>query len=132
MTGGYDPTTTPQKSDLIQAQAAVYRRNGIEPVFWPRLAGSWPGYVGARPVRLRLPIENEDKIGRVSGPVWIVLGGRKTRWNLVPTNRYGSVGQGYAESCGQGPAGPSIVRRLGESGVNRLKLGKKSLDSPEA
>jgi acetylornithine deacetylase/succinyl-diaminopimelate desuccinylase-like protein len=45
MTGGYDPTTTPQKSALIQAQAAVYRRNGIEPVFWPRLAGSWPGYV---------------------------------------------------------------------------------------
>jgi acetylornithine deacetylase/succinyl-diaminopimelate desuccinylase-like protein len=45
MTGGYDPTTTPQNSALIQAQAATYRRNGIEPVFWPRLAGSWPGYV---------------------------------------------------------------------------------------
>jgi len=45
MSGGYDPTTTPQKSALIQAQAAVYRRNGIEPIFWPRLAGSWPGYV---------------------------------------------------------------------------------------
>ena len=45
MTGGYDPTTTPQNSALIQAQAAAYRRNGIEPVFWPRLAGSWPGYV---------------------------------------------------------------------------------------
>jgi acetylornithine deacetylase/succinyl-diaminopimelate desuccinylase-like protein len=45
MTGGYDPTTTPQKSSLIQAQAAVYRRHGIDPVFWPRLAGSWPGYV---------------------------------------------------------------------------------------
>jgi acetylornithine deacetylase/succinyl-diaminopimelate desuccinylase-like protein len=45
MTGGYDPTTTPQQSGLIQAQAAVYRRNGIDPVFWPRLAGSWPGYV---------------------------------------------------------------------------------------
>jgi len=45
MTGGYDPTTTPQNSALIRAQAAVYRRNGIEPVFWPRLAGSWPGYV---------------------------------------------------------------------------------------
>ena len=45
MTGGYDPTTTPRKSALIGAQAAVYRRNGIEPVFWPRLAGSWPGYV---------------------------------------------------------------------------------------
>lgn len=45
MSGGYDPTTTPRNSALINAQAAVYRRHGIEPVFWPRLAGSWPGYV---------------------------------------------------------------------------------------
>jgi acetylornithine deacetylase/succinyl-diaminopimelate desuccinylase-like protein len=45
MTGGYDPTTTPQNSALVRAQANVYRRNGIEPVFWPRMAGSWPGYV---------------------------------------------------------------------------------------
>lgn len=45
MTGGYDPTTTPRNSSLIRAQAAAYRREGIEPVFWPRLAGSWPGYV---------------------------------------------------------------------------------------
>ena len=45
MTGGYDPTTTPMKSSLIQAQASVYRKHGIDPVLWPRLAGSWPGYV---------------------------------------------------------------------------------------
>ena len=45
MTGGYDPTTTPSGSGLIKAQAAVYQRNGLDPVFWPRLAGSWPGYV---------------------------------------------------------------------------------------
>ena len=45
MTGGYDPTTTAADSRLVQAQAAVYRRNGHDPVFWPRLAGSWPGYV---------------------------------------------------------------------------------------
>jgi acetylornithine deacetylase/succinyl-diaminopimelate desuccinylase-like protein len=45
MTGGYDPTTTPRDSALIKAQAAVYRRHGLDPVFWPRLAGSWPGYV---------------------------------------------------------------------------------------
>jgi acetylornithine deacetylase/succinyl-diaminopimelate desuccinylase-like protein len=45
MTGGYDPTTTPADAALIQAQAAVYRRAGIQPVFWPRIAGSWPGYV---------------------------------------------------------------------------------------
>jgi acetylornithine deacetylase/succinyl-diaminopimelate desuccinylase-like protein len=45
MTGGYDPTSTDANSALVRAQAAVYRRNGIDPIFWPRLAGSWPGYV---------------------------------------------------------------------------------------
>ena len=45
MTGGYDPTTTPKDSALIKAQAAVYRHNGVDPIFWPRLAGSWPGYI---------------------------------------------------------------------------------------
>jgi len=53
MTGGYDPTTTPANSALIQAQAAVYRKNGLDPIFWPRLAGSWPGYVfTGEPLRL--------------------------------------------------------------------------------
>jgi acetylornithine deacetylase/succinyl-diaminopimelate desuccinylase-like protein len=45
MTGGYDPTTTPGDAALIQAQVAVYRRSGIDPVILPRIAGSWPGYV---------------------------------------------------------------------------------------
>jgi acetylornithine deacetylase/succinyl-diaminopimelate desuccinylase-like protein len=45
MTGGYDPTSTPGDAALIRAQASVYRRAGIEPVMWPRNAGSWPGYV---------------------------------------------------------------------------------------
>src|SRR5579885_531861 len=54
MTGGYDPTTTPKNSALIQAQAATYRKNGIDPVFWQRLAGSWPGYVFTGPP-LNLP-----------------------------------------------------------------------------
>jgi acetylornithine deacetylase/succinyl-diaminopimelate desuccinylase-like protein len=45
MTGGYDPTSTPANSPLVQAQAAVYRRAGIDPIIMPRLAGSWPGYV---------------------------------------------------------------------------------------
>ncbi len=45
MTGGYDPTSTPADASLIRAQAAVYRRHGIEPVLLPRNAGSWPGYV---------------------------------------------------------------------------------------
>ncbi|MBV9302664.1 MAG: M20/M25/M40 family metallo-hydrolase [Acidobacteriaceae bacterium] len=45
MTGGYDPNTTPADSALIRAQEAVYRRDGYDPILWPRLAGSWPGYV---------------------------------------------------------------------------------------
>jgi acetylornithine deacetylase/succinyl-diaminopimelate desuccinylase-like protein len=43
--GGYDPTTTQADSRLIQSQVAVYRAAGIEPVLWPRLAGSWPGFL---------------------------------------------------------------------------------------
>jgi len=45
MSGGYDPTSTPADSAVIRAAAAVYRKNGIDPVVLPRLAGSWPGYV---------------------------------------------------------------------------------------
>src|SRR5262249_15611704 len=45
MTGGYDPTSTPADSALIRAQSSVLRRSGIEPLMWPRNAGSWPGYV---------------------------------------------------------------------------------------
>src|SRR5438067_4752990 len=53
MTGGYDPTSTPADSALIRAQAAVYRRAGIDPIIMPRLAGSWPGYVfTGNPLRL--------------------------------------------------------------------------------
>jgi len=53
MTGGYDPTSTPRNSALVNAQAAVYRKHGIDPVFWPRLAGSWPGYIfTAEPLKL--------------------------------------------------------------------------------
>ena len=42
-TGGYDPTETDPDSKLIQAMVATYRKSGIEPLLWPRLAGSWPG-----------------------------------------------------------------------------------------
>ena len=45
MTGGYDPTTTPGDAAVIRAQIAVYRRHGIDPIVWPRNAGSWPGFV---------------------------------------------------------------------------------------
>jgi acetylornithine deacetylase/succinyl-diaminopimelate desuccinylase-like protein len=45
MTGGYDPNSTPADAALIRAQLAVYRRDGLQPILWPRSAGSWPGYV---------------------------------------------------------------------------------------
>jgi acetylornithine deacetylase/succinyl-diaminopimelate desuccinylase-like protein len=45
MTGGYDPTSTPAESAVIRVATEVYKRNGIDPVLLPRLAGSWPGYV---------------------------------------------------------------------------------------
>src|ERR1051326_5192852 len=45
MTGGYDPTSTAPDAALIRAATAVYRRDGIDPILWPRMAGSWPGYV---------------------------------------------------------------------------------------
>jgi acetylornithine deacetylase/succinyl-diaminopimelate desuccinylase-like protein len=45
MSGGYDPTSTPGDSSIIRAETTVYKRNGIDPVILPRLAGSWPGYV---------------------------------------------------------------------------------------
>ncbi|MDP9177416.1 MAG: peptidase dimerization domain-containing protein, partial [Gemmatimonadota bacterium] len=53
MSGGYDPTETAPDSRLIQAQIAAYRTAGIEPLMWPRLAGSWPGvtFTGA-PLKL--------------------------------------------------------------------------------
>jgi acetylornithine deacetylase/succinyl-diaminopimelate desuccinylase-like protein len=54
MTGGYDPTSTPSDAGLIKAQTSVLRRHGIEPLLWPRSAGSWPGFVFTGPP-LRLP-----------------------------------------------------------------------------
>jgi acetylornithine deacetylase/succinyl-diaminopimelate desuccinylase-like protein len=43
MTGGYDPTETPVDSKLVKAIVDTYRKGGVEPLLWPRLAGSWPG-----------------------------------------------------------------------------------------
>ena len=45
MTGGYDPTETDEDSALIQAELATYRKAGVPTNLYPRLAGSWPGYV---------------------------------------------------------------------------------------
>jgi acetylornithine deacetylase/succinyl-diaminopimelate desuccinylase-like protein len=45
MTGGYDPTSTSADAALIQAQLTTYKQFGIDPMLWPRNAGSYPGYV---------------------------------------------------------------------------------------
>jgi acetylornithine deacetylase/succinyl-diaminopimelate desuccinylase-like protein len=49
VTGGYSPTSTPASAPLIQSQVSVLKRAGIEPVLWPRNAGSYPGYVFTDP-----------------------------------------------------------------------------------
>jgi acetylornithine deacetylase/succinyl-diaminopimelate desuccinylase-like protein len=54
MSGGYDPTSTSGDSAVIRAAASVYKKNGIDPVTLPRLAGSWPGFVFTGPP-LHLP-----------------------------------------------------------------------------
>ena len=53
MSGGYDPTETDPESTLVKAMVATYRKSGVEPLLWPRLAGSWPGvtFTGA-PLKL--------------------------------------------------------------------------------
>ena len=43
MSGGYDPTETDPESKLVKAMVAAYRKLGVDPLLWPRLAGSWPG-----------------------------------------------------------------------------------------
>jgi acetylornithine deacetylase/succinyl-diaminopimelate desuccinylase-like protein len=45
VTGGYDPNSTSASAPLIQAQIATMKRRGINPMMWPRSAGSYPGYV---------------------------------------------------------------------------------------
>jgi len=45
VSGGYDPTSTRADAPLVQAQVAVLKRRGIDPLLWPRLAGSYPGAV---------------------------------------------------------------------------------------
>jgi acetylornithine deacetylase/succinyl-diaminopimelate desuccinylase-like protein len=45
VTGGYDPTETPENAPIIRASQNVYRRRGLEPNLSPRNAGSWPGYI---------------------------------------------------------------------------------------
>jgi acetylornithine deacetylase/succinyl-diaminopimelate desuccinylase-like protein len=45
MTGGYNPTSTSADSALIKAQVTTYKQFGVDPMLWPRNAGSYPGYV---------------------------------------------------------------------------------------
>jgi acetylornithine deacetylase/succinyl-diaminopimelate desuccinylase-like protein len=53
MTGGYDPTQTDPDSKLVQAMIATYRKLGVDPLLWPRMAGSWPGVTfTGEPLRL--------------------------------------------------------------------------------
>lgn len=54
VSGGYNPTSTPVDAPLIQAQLAVLRNDGLDPLLWPRLAGSYPGFVFTDPP-LNLP-----------------------------------------------------------------------------
>jgi acetylornithine deacetylase/succinyl-diaminopimelate desuccinylase-like protein len=54
MMGGYDPTETPADSRLVKAMVTTYQGRGIDPLLWPRLAGSWPGVTFTGPP-LRLP-----------------------------------------------------------------------------
>ena len=54
MTGGYDPTDTPADSRLVKAMVTTYHNAGIDPLLWPRLAGSWPGVTFTGPP-LKLP-----------------------------------------------------------------------------
>jgi acetylornithine deacetylase/succinyl-diaminopimelate desuccinylase-like protein len=49
VSGGYDPTSTKADSALIQAQIAVLKRAGLDPMMWPRNAGSYPGFVFTAP-----------------------------------------------------------------------------------
>ncbi len=43
--GGYDPTSTSADASVIRAELSVYRRAGLDPILWPRNAGSFPGCV---------------------------------------------------------------------------------------
>ena len=43
--GAYDPTETPETSNLIRAERATLKRLGIRHSVLPRIAGSYPGYI---------------------------------------------------------------------------------------
>ena len=47
--GSYPPNTTAADAPAIRAEVATYRKYGIDPLLWPRLGGSWPGYLFTEP-----------------------------------------------------------------------------------
>jgi acetylornithine deacetylase/succinyl-diaminopimelate desuccinylase-like protein len=47
--GGYDPTQTDPNSAFVQKAVATYKTLGYEAPLWPRLAGSYPGYIFTNP-----------------------------------------------------------------------------------
>ena len=49
VSGGYDSTSTRADARLIQAQVNVLKRAGLDPMLWPRNAGSYPGFVFTGP-----------------------------------------------------------------------------------
>lgn len=49
VSGGYDPTQTAANTRMVQAQIALLKRHGIDPLLWPRNAGSYPGYIFTNP-----------------------------------------------------------------------------------
>ncbi len=54
MSGGYDPTSTSAAAPLIKAQIATLQAEGLDPLVWPRSAGSYPGFIFTGPP-LNLP-----------------------------------------------------------------------------
>ncbi|MCB1553818.1 MAG: M20/M25/M40 family metallo-hydrolase [Xanthomonadales bacterium] len=49
VSGGYNPTQTRADSAIIQAGLTVLRERGEDPLLWPLLAGSYPGFVFTDP-----------------------------------------------------------------------------------
>jgi len=47
--GAYPPNTTSSDAPIIRTEIATYKRYGLDPLLWPRLGGSWPGYVFTEP-----------------------------------------------------------------------------------
>jgi acetylornithine deacetylase/succinyl-diaminopimelate desuccinylase-like protein len=47
--GAYPPNTTRADSAMVRAEVATYHAFGIDPILWPRLGGSWPGYLFTEP-----------------------------------------------------------------------------------